>query len=106
MKCRKILAGTLTIAAILAMMPAQAVLAENNELVLYTWEGMFPQEVLDGFTEETGIEIIYSNFDTDETMLEKLAMAEGGDYDIVLADDYIIEQAVNEGLVMELETVL
>ena len=103
MKCRKILAGTLTIAAILAMMPAQAVLAENNELVLYTWEGMFPQEVLDGFTEETGIEIIYSNFDTDETMLEKLAMAEGGDYDIVLADDYIIEQAVNEGLVMELD---
>ena len=103
MKCRKILAGTLTIAAILSTMPAQAVMAENNELVLYTWEGMFPQEVLDGFTEETGIEIIYSNFDTDETMLEKLAMAEGGDYDIVLADDYIIEQAVNEGLVMELD---
>ena len=21
---------------------------------LYTWEGMFPQEVLDAFTEETG----------------------------------------------------
>ena len=103
MKCRKILAGTLTIAAILSTMPAQAVMAENNELVLYTWEGMFPQEVLDGFTEETGIEVIYSNFDTDETMLEKLAMAEGGDYDVVIADDYIIEQAVNEGLVMELD---
>ena len=60
MKCRKILAGTLTIAAILAMMPAQAVLAENNELVLYTWEGMFPQEVLDGFTEETARKTIAS----------------------------------------------
>ena len=24
--------------------------AENGELVLYTWEGMFPQEVLDAFT--------------------------------------------------------
>ena len=28
---------------------------ENGELVLYTWENMFPQEVLDAFTEETGI---------------------------------------------------
>ena len=39
---------------------------ENGELVLYTWENMFPQEVLDGFTEETGIQVTYSNFDTDE----------------------------------------
>ena len=25
---------------------------ENGKLVLYTWENMFPQEVLDGFTQE------------------------------------------------------
>ncbi len=24
----------------------------NGELNLYTWEGMFPQEVLDGFTQQ------------------------------------------------------
>lgn len=75
---------------------------EGGELVLFTWEGMFPQEVLDGFTEETGIEIVYSNFDTDETMLEKLSQAEGGSYDLVIADDYIIEQAVAAGLVQEI----
>ena len=50
---------------------------------------MFPQEVLDDFEKETGVKVVYSNFDTDETMLEKLAMAKGGDYDIVIADDYI-----------------
>lgn len=75
----------------------------NGELVLYTWEGMFPQEVLDGFEEETGIELIYSNFDTDETMLEKLAQAEGKDYDLVIADDYIIESVVEEGLAQKLD---
>ena len=26
---------------------------DSKELVLYTWENMFPQEVLDGFEEET-----------------------------------------------------
>jgi len=76
---------------------------ENGELVLYTWEAMFPQEVLDGFEEQTGIKIIYSNFDYDETMLEKLEQAEGGDYDVVIADDYIIEQAIQAGLVGEID---
>ena len=43
-----------------------SVSADSKELVLYTWENMFPQEVLDGFEEETGIKVVYSNFDTDE----------------------------------------
>ena len=75
--------------------------SDGGELVLYTWEGMFPQEVLDGFEEETGIKIIYSNFDTDETMLEKLSQADGGDYDVVIADDYILETVIQEGLAEE-----
>ena len=29
-----------------------SVSADSKELVLYTWENMFPQEVLDGFEEE------------------------------------------------------
>ncbi|MBE7004322.1 MAG: spermidine/putrescine ABC transporter substrate-binding protein [Ruminococcaceae bacterium] len=77
--------------------------SQSKELVLYTWEGMFPQEVLDGFTQKTGVKIVYSNFDYDETMLEKLTQAKGGDYDIVIADDYIIEQAVNAGLVQAID---
>ena len=64
---------------------------------------MFPQEVLDAFTAETGIKVNYSSFDTDETMLAKLETAKGGDYDVVIADDYIIETAIAEGLVMELD---
>ena len=77
---------------------------KNGKLVLFTWEGMFPQEVLDGFTEETGIEVTYTNFDYDETMLAKLETAKGGDYDLVIADDYIIETVIAEGLAQELDT--
>ena len=76
---------------------------DDKELVLFTWEGMFPQEVLDGFEEETGCKIVYSNFDTDETMLEKVSMAKGGDYDVVIADDYILEKIVEEGLATKLD---
>ena len=79
------------------------VYAADSELVLYTWEGMFPQEVLDGFEDETGCKIVYSNFDTDETMLEKVSMAKGGDYDVVIADDYILQKIVEEGLATQLD---
>ena len=51
----------------------------SGELNLYTWEGMFPQDVLDAFTAETGIKVNYSSFDTDETMLAKLETAKGGE---------------------------
>ena len=77
--------------------------ADDSELVLYTWQGMFPQEVLDDFESETGIKITYSNFDTDETMLEKVSMAKGGDYDVVIADDYILEKVIQEGLAEKLD---
>lgn len=75
----------------------------ETELNLFTWDGMFPQEILDSFEEETGIRINYSNFDSDEDMLAKLAEAEGGDYDLVIADDYIIELAISQGLVQKLD---
>lgn len=77
---------------------------EKEELVLFTWDSMFPQEVLDSFEKDTGIQVTYSNFDTDETMLEKLAQADGGDYDLVIADDYIIESVIEEGLAQKLDT--
>ena len=60
------------IAAMMTAMTALSVfgvtaMADDDELVLFTWVNMFPQEVLDGFTEETGIKVVYSNFDTDES---------------------------------------
>lgn len=81
----------------------QAREGESGELNLFTWDGMFPQEVLDAFEEETGIKINYSNFDSDEDMLAKLEEAQGGSYDLVIADDYIIDLAVKEGLVQKLD---
>ena len=45
------------IAAMMTAMTALSVfgvtaMADDDELVLFTWENMFPQEVLDGFTEK------------------------------------------------------
>ncbi|MDO4284791.1 MAG: spermidine/putrescine ABC transporter substrate-binding protein [Eubacteriales bacterium] len=76
----------------------------GTEFNLYTWDAMFPQEVLDGFEAKTGVKINYSNFDYDEDMLAKLEETEGGDYDFVIADDYILELIREEGLAQKLDT--
>jgi spermidine/putrescine-binding protein len=74
-----------------------------KRLTIYTWEEMFPQEILEGFAKESGLRINYVNFDSNETMLTRLRTAKGGDYDLVIADDYIIEAAIAEGLLQKLD---
>jgi spermidine/putrescine transport system substrate-binding protein len=76
---------------------------KKETLNLFTWEGMFPQDVLDEFTAETGIAINYSNFDLNETMLAKLEAAQGGDYDLVICDDYILQTVIERGLAQKLD---
>lgn len=75
----------------------------GTELNLYTWADMFPQEVLNDFEDQTGIKINYSNFDYDEDMLAKLEETNGGGYDFVIADDYILELIEQEGLAQDLD---
>jgi spermidine/putrescine-binding protein len=64
---------------------------------------MFPPEILEGFEKETGIRINYVNFDVNETMLTRLEAAKGGDYDLVIADDYIIELVIAGGLAQKID---
>ncbi len=96
-----------TLIIVLALMLCLPILSgcseEGEVLTLYTWEGMFPDEIIDGFEKETGITVRYENFDYDETMLAKLEETKGGGYDLVIADDYIIETAIAEGLVQKLD---
>jgi spermidine/putrescine-binding protein len=64
---------------------------------------MFPQEILRNFQRETGIKVNYVNFDENETMLARLTASKGANYDLVIADDYIIELAISQGLAQKLD---
>lgn len=75
---------------------------EEKVLNIFTWATYFPDDVIAEFTQTTGIKVNYSNFSTNEEMLSKLQASKGGDYDIVLASDYIIDSVVKENLAAEL----
>ena len=77
---------------------------EEQVLNIYTWADYFPADIVEEFTSTTGIKVNYSTFESNEEMLMKLEAAKGGQYDLILASDYIIETAIQKELVGKLDT--
>lgn len=78
----------------------------QQQLALFSWAEMFPQEILNAFKQETGIEVVYISLPDDggnEDMLATLRATQGGMYDLVIADDYILEFVLREGLAQEID---
>lgn len=76
---------------------------EEKTLNVLTWDGYIPEDIAAEFSEETGIKLNYANFNDNEEMLSKLETTEGGQYDLVIGSDYIIDIARKKGLLSELD---
>jgi len=96
---RLLLAGVL-IGLVAAPLPAMAQ-KKKNVLNLFCWSEYVPQEVIDGFTKETGIKVNVVNYASNEEMLAKL-LAGGSKYDLVQPSEYTIEALVKAGKLEEL----
>lgn len=75
---------------------------DSTELNVYSCAGEIPQSVFDAFTEETGITVNVDNFDSNETMISKLAAGNSG-YDIVEPSQYAVQQLVGQELIEPLD---
>ena len=73
-------------------------------LNLYNWSEYMPQEILDGFTKETGIRVNYTTFDSNEAMYAKLKLLDdSSQYDLAIPSTYYVEKMAKEGLLQELD---
>jgi Spermidine/putrescine-binding periplasmic protein len=72
-----------------------------EELVIYNWGEYIDPDVLTLFEEETGIKIIYEEYETNEIMYPKV---ESGavTYDLVCPSDYMIEKMLLNDLLAEI----
>lgn len=78
--------------------------AGSTTLNLYNWSEYMPQEILDGFEEETGIAVNYTTFDSNEAMYAKLKLLDdSSQYDLAVPSTYYVEKMANEGLLQELD---
>jgi Spermidine/putrescine-binding periplasmic protein len=76
--------------------------ARAAELNLFAWSEYVPQAVIDGFTEETGIQVNYETYASGEEMLAKM-LAGGASYDLIQPPDYIAEVLIRNKLVRAID---
>ena len=94
----------LIIALALVLFAAGTVRAEEEKVLnIYNWSEYIPQDVLDQFTEETGIKIVYSTYESNEAMYAKLKLLKGEGYDLVVPSTYFITQLKNDGLLQPID---
>lgn len=70
---------------------------DGNKLYVYNWGEYIEPAVLEIFEEETGIEVIYDEFETNESMYSKIS-AGAALYDLVCPSDYMISKMIAEDL--------
>ena len=92
---------SLLLAAVLGLLvpltPAGA-----EELNLFAWSENIPQSVLDGFTKDSGIQVNYETYASNEEMLAKL-LSGAAEYDLVQPSEYTVEAMVKEKMLLPLD---
>ena len=73
--------------------PSYGQAKKKQVLNLFCWSEYVPQEVIDGFTKETGIKVNVENYASNEEMLSKL-LAGGSKYDLIQPSEYTIESLI------------
>ena len=76
--------------------------AEGGSITVFNWYDYIDESVIQKFEEETGIQVKYTNFTTNEEMYAKLKNSNGA-YDVIFPSDYIIERMIREDMLEKLD---
>ena len=90
----------LTLTTILALSGSAAF---ADEVRVYNWSDYIDEELLTKFEEETGIDLIYDVFDSNE-VLETKMLAGGSGYDVVVPSGTFLQRQVTAGAFQKLDT--
>ena len=89
--------------AVTAMAFSSVMANAAEKLYVYNWTEYVPSSLLEQFTKETGIEVIYSTFESNEEMYSKLKLSNSTGYDIVFPSSYYVGKMAKEGMLAELD---
>jgi putrescine transport system substrate-binding protein len=76
--------------------------AQDKTVNVYNWSDYIDEEVLAEFTAETGIEVVYDVYDSNDIVETKL-LAGGSGYDIVVPTDSNMSRQIQAGTLMKLD---
>ena len=73
----------------------------DDKLIVYNWGEYIDPEVLTMFEEETGINVVYEEFETNEILYPKVSSGAIA-YDVVCPSDYMIQRMIENDLLSEI----
>jgi putrescine transport system substrate-binding protein len=87
-----------------AMLAGSATLASAQERVVnvYNWSDYIDDSILEDFTKETGIKVVYDVFDSNEILETKL-LAGGSGYDVVVPTASFLQRQIAAGVFQKLD---
>jgi putrescine transport system substrate-binding protein len=77
-------------------------LSAKEELFIYNWSDYIAEDTIANFEEETGIDVTYDVFDSNEVLEAKL-LAGGSGYDIVVPSGSFMENQIKAGVFQKLD---
>ncbi|MDO4285069.1 MAG: ABC transporter substrate-binding protein [Eubacteriales bacterium] len=75
---------------------------ENGVVYVYNWGEYIDPDTLASFEEETGIRVVYDEYETNETMYPKVASG-ATQYDVICPSDYMIQKMIENDLLQPLD---
>ncbi len=89
------------LAAVLAVatLPARA---QQRTVNFYNWSNYIAPGVLEDFTRETGIKVVYDTFDANETLETRLLAGKSG-YDVVVPTAYFLQRQITAHVFQKLD---
>ncbi len=75
---------------------------KKNQLFVYNAGEYLDPEVIEMFEEETGIDVIYDEFETLEIMYAKMVQNDAA-YDVICPSDYMIAKLISKDMLRELD---
>ncbi len=64
---------------------------DNRVINVLNWSSYIPNDVIEDFEKETGVNVNYSTYSSNEELLAKVSSAKTGTYDLVFPSDYMVE---------------
>lgn len=103
MKNRKFIALLCVSAAMIASFTGcgNSSSGSNGEVIVYNWGEYLDPQTIDMFEEETGIEVVYDEFETNEIMFPKVETG-ATLYDVICPSDYMIQKMIDNDLLAEI----
>ena len=79
----------------------QGTTTSNEQVVVYNWGEYLDPEAIELFEKETGIDVVYEEYETNEIMYPKI-LSHAISYDVVCPSDYMIQRMIENDLLAEI----